>query len=291
MPKLSNGLNYFDLQTDINSDMRVKLFRAEFGIKGFGVWIELLIQVYGDEGYFLKWDEDTNLLFADEAGISATLADGVVGGLVRRGLFNKSVFNSFNILTSKHIQEKYFNAIKRRESEIEVKKEYLLVSKDKIPDNVNIKSLNVNIKTDNVSKKTQRREEKSKEEKSRVDTNAREVNAFVGMELEQLHKLNAPLQANQLEKLRADFSDDTVKDVLIAMENHKKLTKKYTSAYLTALNWCKRRSEGINGETRIVTYKQMLDMIDSGKYSESNFQIRDDKKDAEGYPMRELCTS
>lgn len=30
-------------------------------------------------------------------------------------------------------------------------------------------------------------------------------------------------------------------EVLLAMQNHVGLTRKYTSAYLTALDWCKRR--------------------------------------------------
>lgn len=161
MPKISKGLEYFNIDTDINSDMRVKLLRAEFGIKGFGIWVQLLVQIYADEGYFMKWDNDTKLLFASDVGESGGLVDEVVKGSVKRGLFDESVFNQFSVLTSKHIQEKYFDAIKRRTSEVPIIEEYLVIPKnaDIINDNVNIKGLNVN-------KKTQSRVEESRVEES-----------------------------------------------------------------------------------------------------------------------------
>ena len=147
MARLSKGIPYFDINTDLNDDKRIKLLRAEFGIKGFGIWIELIRQIYADEGYFMVWDRDTKLLFASDVGESGGLVDEVVNGSVKRGLFNKAVFDQFNVLTSKHIQEKYFNAIKRRTSITEVDARYLVIPADDniIKGNVYIKLLNVNI--------------------------------------------------------------------------------------------------------------------------------------------------
>ncbi|MAO66224.1 MAG: hypothetical protein CL666_14610 [Balneola sp.] len=148
MPKVSKGLPYFTLDTDLASDKRVKLLKAEFGIKGFGIWVELLRQIYADEGFFMKWDEDTKLLFASDVGVTGGVVDEVVNGLVRRGLFNESVFGRFNVLTSKHIQEKYFDAIKRRSSDMEVDSRLLVIdaNADIIADNANIKLLHADIK-------------------------------------------------------------------------------------------------------------------------------------------------
>ena len=164
MPKLSNGLEYFDIQTNIMDDKRIKLLKAEFGITGFGIWVELLRQIYADEGYFLLWDKDTQILFADDVGQSGGLVDEVVKGSVRRGLFHEPVFNQFKVLTSKHIQEKYFKAIKRRSTEVEIDGRFLVIDR-----NTDIISGNVNIKLLNVDIKIQRREEKRKEEKRREE--------------------------------------------------------------------------------------------------------------------------
>ena len=164
MPKISNGLPWFDIHTNINFDDKVELFEAEFGVKGFGIWIKLLIKIYGDEGYFMKWNNNVRLLFAKRVGITGAVADEVVNGAVRRGLFDESVFNNFDILTSEHIQIKYFHAIKRRTRMREVDTNYLVIPHDDdiIKDNEYIKLLNVNINE-------QSRVEKSRVEKSRVE--------------------------------------------------------------------------------------------------------------------------
>ena len=159
----SKGIPYFSLHTDLLSDRRVKLLRAEFGIKGFGIWIDLLIQIYADEGYFLKWDDETKLLFASDVGESGNLVDEVVKGSVKRGLFDKSVFDQFKVLTSKRIQETYLNAIKRRTTETEIDARFLC-----LPPSADIISGNVNISLKNVDRSAQSRVEKSKEEESRV---------------------------------------------------------------------------------------------------------------------------
>jgi hypothetical protein len=54
-------------------------------------------------------------------------------------------------------------------------------------------------------------------------------------------RLKTPLTAEQWASLVADFGEQLVHEVLLAMQNHAGLTKKYTSANLTARDWCKRR--------------------------------------------------
>jgi len=54
-------------------------------------------------------------------------------------------------------------------------------------------------------------------------------------------RLKTPLTAEQWQSLVADFGEPLVQEVLLAMQNHVGLTKKYTSANLTARDWCKRR--------------------------------------------------
>jgi len=53
--------------------------------------------------------------------------------------------------------------------------------------------------------------------------------------------LKTPLTGKQWTKLVADFTEPVVKEVLLAMENKAGLLKTYTSANLTARDWCGRR--------------------------------------------------
>lgn len=56
-----------------------------------------------------------------------------------------------------------------------------------------------------------------------------------------VQRLKSPLTAKQWGKLVADFTEPLVQEVLLAMENKADLLKKYTSANLTARDWCGRR--------------------------------------------------
>jgi hypothetical protein len=56
-----------------------------------------------------------------------------------------------------------------------------------------------------------------------------------------VQRLKHPLTAEQYAKLVADFGEPLMREVLASMENHAGLLKKYTSANLTARDWCKRR--------------------------------------------------
>ena len=53
----------------------------------------------------------------------------------------------------------------------------------------------------------------------------------------QVMKLSSPLTINEFEKLKKEFTEGAVMDILLQMENKKDLLKKYTSANLTARNW------------------------------------------------------
>lgn len=57
----------------------------------------------------------------------------------------------------------------------------------------------------------------------------------------EVQRLKTPFGPNQWAKLVADFGEPLAQEVALAMQNHAGLTRKYTSAYLTARDWCKRR--------------------------------------------------
>jgi hypothetical protein len=54
-------------------------------------------------------------------------------------------------------------------------------------------------------------------------------------------RLKTPLTTDQWTKLVTTYGEPLTQEVLLAMQNHAGLTKKYTSAYLTALDWGRRR--------------------------------------------------
>ncbi len=158
----SNGIDYFPFNVDFFDDDKLALIESEFGLKGSIIAIRLLCKIY-KEGYYYQWGDDECLLFARKAGagIVPNVVKEVVSGLVKRSFFDKGVFDSFNILTSRGIQSRYFEAVKRRQR-VEVRREFLLVDVSKYS-NVHILGENVGIEKENVNISAQ-----SKVKESRV---------------------------------------------------------------------------------------------------------------------------
>ena len=144
---LKTGLDYFPLDVDISNDSKVELIEAEFGLKGFAIIIKIFCRIYRN-GYYCEWNDDVKLLLAKCVGEPGSLVGEIVSRSIKRGLFNKSVFNKFGILTSSAIQKRYLSAIDRRNN-IKLTKEYLLIDVNEYinPVNVTINSINNNIST------------------------------------------------------------------------------------------------------------------------------------------------
>lgn len=157
----SLGIDYYPFNVDFFGDDKMQLIEAEFGIKGSYIAIRLLCKIY-HEGYYYQWGDDECLLFSKNIGngIVPNTVKEVLSGLVKRSFFDKGVFDSFNVLTSRGIQTRYFEAARRRKI-IEVNKDFLLVDVSKY-DNVYIIDKNVDINDKNVDIFLQKKRKYSK---------------------------------------------------------------------------------------------------------------------------------
>lgn len=140
------GLDYFPLDIDFFEDEKVQFINARFGLIGEAIIIRILAKIYRN-GYYLKFGEDEGLLFAKGVGdvsLHSCVKD-VIHESVKRGLFDKGIFNKFETLTSKGIQKRYLEASERRKI-IEWINDYSLipVSGYKNIVIVNINGVNVN---------------------------------------------------------------------------------------------------------------------------------------------------
>lgn len=157
------GLDYFEL--DCHMDEKVRLIQAEYGLKGFAVFVRLLQEIYGGCGYYCEWTQDRELLFASENGLnggSQKLLGDIVAACIRRNIFSERLFKEYGILTSSGVQMQYLKATVKREV-VELKKEYLLISVPVNRKNVVINSIFGGINTIPDAGNAQSREEKSKE--------------------------------------------------------------------------------------------------------------------------------
>ena len=166
---MKSGIEYFPL--DVTLDSKLDLIEAEFGVTGFGVVVHLLQEIYGQEGYYIEWTEEVALLFARKYGLGGNAVSEILAASIKRGMFDKEIFDKYHVLTSRGIQKRYFEAVSRRKV-LEVDYNILLVDADLLPKNADIKRKNVNIYSKNADISKQSKVEESRVKESKVKSKA-----------------------------------------------------------------------------------------------------------------------
>ncbi len=151
------GVDYFPL--DVHLDNKFKFIEAKFGLEGFAIIIKIFQEIYAN-GYWAKFGQDELLLFSFEVNVDINLVNDVINEAIERDIFDKNLYEMYDILTSSGIQKRYKEIVKRRK-DVEVIQEYLLISGD-FGVNANINSVNANINSKKEYKSTQSKVKESK---------------------------------------------------------------------------------------------------------------------------------
>lgn len=170
---LKNGLDYYPLNVDFFSDIKVRRLLKAGGSQSISILIALLGNIYRDEGYYMRWDNDMTFLIADLVGVTEGAVMETVNKAVLIGFFHAGLFERYKILTSKGIQARYLEAVSRRRQVFLIKNYLLLdvnvynnvVLDDVIDDN---NSVNVYNNSVNVDRSTQSKVKESKVKESKV---------------------------------------------------------------------------------------------------------------------------
>jgi hypothetical protein len=146
--KQEPGISYYPVQTNHIYNNKIRLLYNEFGADGYWIWSCLLSRIYEDKGYYLDIeDEDELELFAtDVCRKQVPLVKEVINGCVRRGLYDRSVFDSFKVLTNDRIQLNYIEATserRRKGTEITIIDEFLVIDVEDTWKNVVVTRINL----------------------------------------------------------------------------------------------------------------------------------------------------
>jgi uncharacterized phage protein (TIGR02220 family) len=196
---LKQGLDYFPL--DVNCDDKVKMIDARFGASGFGVLIKLWQIIY-ENGYFINWTEREVLLYKTRINADINLINDVINESVKWELFNKSIYESHSVLTSKGIQKRYLEAIRRRH-EITVHLDYWIIEIPELTDKLNViivpkavndnnNSINADINPIDSSTGTQRKE-KVKRKENIYSELAGQVLEYLNLKAETSYRLSSQI--------------------------------------------------------------------------------------------------
>lgn len=227
---MNNGINYFPL--NVHLDDKFELIEAEFGLKGFAIVVKLFQKIYGQQGYYCEWTEDVALLFGKNVGLGGDAVSEIVRVAIKRGIFDSELYDKYQILTSRGIQERYFEAVSRRK-EVEVRKEYLLIKVDQIYKNVRILNENVNISSKNVNISEQKKVEESKAKEKKVEE--REL-PRLPVRIVKLYENNiaplTPITLQGLDDWLNAMSEDVVEYAISEAVKNNKRNYKYIEAIL-----------------------------------------------------------
>ena len=227
---MNNGINYFPL--NVHLDDKFELIEAEFGLKGFAIVVKLFQKIYGQRGYYCEWTEDVALLFGKNVGLGGDAVSEIVRAAIKRGIFDSELYDKYQILTSRGIQERYFEAVSRRK-EVEVRKEYLLIKVDQIYKNVRILNENVNISSKNVNISEQKKVEESKAKEKKVEE--REL-PRLPVRIVKLYENNiaplTPITLQGLDDWLNAMSEDVVEYAISEAVKNNKRNYKYIEAIL-----------------------------------------------------------
>lgn len=226
-PKLK-GLLYFPFDIDFFEDNKIRILKARYKSDGVLIYLFLLCEIYR-EGYYIKVDDDFEYIISDELGIDQNKVKQVLNFLLKRSLFDNTLFSLDKVLTSAGIQRRYQLGIKERmrksRTPLEVGRYWLLNEEDTEP------FIKCTLFEDNPGKhrgfsgKNSLNSEKNDTKKSKVNNKNNNI-AFEHPELEQAFQMYLLVREHnygeilpeQIQALRDDLktlSDKTEEQIAI----------------------------------------------------------------------------
>lgn len=110
------GLNSFPMDVNFFNDDRIAALRGEFGIAGEIVAIKLLCAIYRN-GYYLVMDEMAKFkMLCEFSSISIEVFGRIIDRMVHWGFFDRHLYESEQVLTSREIQSRFFKVARRHVS-------------------------------------------------------------------------------------------------------------------------------------------------------------------------------
>ena len=101
------GLDYFTNDVNFYQDIKIRKLIHYKGIQAVSVYHILLCQIYAS-GYYLPWDDDLPFIISEISGLQEDSIPDMIRYFIEIGLFDKSIFEENRVLTSRSIQERYF---------------------------------------------------------------------------------------------------------------------------------------------------------------------------------------
>ncbi len=244
-----NYCDYFPHDRDMRNHRKIRALRNKFGIVGYAIWNLLLEYLTGIDGNEFENSDIEFELMSGDFGVSVTEISDVVNYCLRLEL----LFDKNGFIHSPSLDENLIPVYEKR-------KQAKKLSAKQLRNNGKYVTNNAASNGVSVTEMPQSKLDNSKEEEIKLPavTESKSFIAFKGWlkdHAENVGKMKEPFTEQQFESLITDFEGTDIKELLLAMHNHKDLLKKNVSANLTFRNWAKRRNLIPKGELIQQPYK------------------------------------
>lgn len=140
---IENGLNYFPKDTDFYSDRKIRRLLKSYGFEGVVIYDYLLCEIYKEEGYFMKWDNEIAFDISDSLHLTSEKSIlEIVKFCINNDLFDKKIFDEKGVLTSRGIQKRFNSIVKHFRRKNGINDELMLINATLMPINATLIPIN-----------------------------------------------------------------------------------------------------------------------------------------------------
>ncbi len=165
------GIDYFPL--DVMQDEKTEPYIIEHGVVGWGVMTSLWCLIYRNDGYYAVNGKHLHLMVKKFlVNVDINEVNVCINSLITNAIFCPNMYQKYNILTSKGVQRRFFEAAKRKKI-IYYNSDFLLIGVNEYKNlvNTNINSVNA---TDMIQQSPKEKEEVKEKEKEEVKEKEKE---------------------------------------------------------------------------------------------------------------------
>ena len=175
------GLDYFTKNVNFYQDIKIRKLIHYKGIQAVPVYEILLCKIYAS-GYYLNWDEDLPFIISEISVLQEEYITDVIKYCLSIGLFDQTMFDSHHILTSRGIQERFFDFCNVAKRKLPNQLLYLLVDvngKSVNSENNNISSEETKVNSEEIKDNTEETPENSaKSTQSKVKESKEDIDSI-----------------------------------------------------------------------------------------------------------------
>lgn len=214
------GLEYFSLDVDILSDIKIKkLIRRKGGGRALSVYIALLCQIY-KKGYYFDYDEDTSFLLSVDLDEEENYVEDIIKYCIEIGLFDMEIYKEHSVLTSRTIQERFTYVCKTTQRKVSIENYNLLDNKDINNEQTGVNGPKTRVNNEVTTDKQDRTRQKKSKTQSKKEGNAPKHSENALKEKEKENKVNL----NVLNPTTSTTSPAREKEIIVVDEKRQEGT-------------------------------------------------------------------